>query len=146
MTTSLHITNHSNNTVKATVFVETKQGPQKLYQLPLDKYVIKDISIPKKRFRLSDADQIEYVRALGTKEGRMLLNRLKNGKTDGIINSFFGIFKQKPTIKELMKVKLVGRNHIEGVTIGLTKKEIWDALVEEGLVTTANKPVKIIVN
>lgn len=110
------------------------------------------IDLPKKRFSLNDNQQKIYARILESREGKYILNKLKNKKTDSIIDDYAKILQSElPPIDEhnkakkkyrsafnqflaeLIDVPIEGNNLFAYSSIGLTKKEIWDAFENAGL-------------
>lgn len=97
---------------------------------------------------LSKRQEKEFVRALGSPEGKKILRELKDSKTDEIINQFIdiqrkeiGIYDNKPGesklsnfLKEMMRTPLQGTGYIDFVTIGLSKRQIYEALKEHKLI------------
>lgn len=110
------------------------------------------INTPKKRFSFTENQQKKYAEILESNEGKRILNELKNKKTDGIINDYARILQSElPIIKTESKTKLKyrsafsqfltdlintpieGNNLFSYNSIGLTKKEIWEAFENAGL-------------
>lgn len=97
---------------------------------------------------LSKKQEKEFVRALNSPEGKKILRELKDSKTDEIINQYIdiqqreiGVYDKKPGqsklsnfLKEMKKVPLQGSGYVDFVTIGLSKRQIYEALKEYGLI------------
>lgn len=116
------------------------------YTLP--KYDMSKITVSKPRFQLDDMDDDIYRAILATKEGTLVLDVLKNEKTDKIINehikrecgvgeSFVQIEGHHNGLDFLMSVTkepLTERNLLPHKAIGLRKEQIWNRFKESGLV------------
>jgi hypothetical protein len=100
-----------------------------------------EIPIPKPRFRLSGKQNYLYIKAISSDQGKEALHDMKNERVSQLINCFLDGYKAK--IKEgkllsfvngIIEHPLIGRNHINFATIGITKKEMFDYFIEKGII------------
>lgn len=108
-------------------------------------YDMKEIEIPR-NFQVPVENERNFVEALYTNQGRQLINRLKNQRVETLVNSFLSYYSKRincpKTGKHLLgdfvdgirREPLTGRNRMSFVTIGITKKQIFEALINEGLI------------
>lgn len=93
------------------------------------------------RFRLTYDQEKLFAEILHSNKGKEILSNLKNSKTNEIINSYLEDYRKKISrdksldgfITKVICEPLVGRNRVSLTTVGLTKREIWSAFVENGL-------------
>lgn len=96
----------------------------------------------KVKFDLSYEKENDFLRVLHSNEGYRIVRELKNSKANGIINTFLENYRSKigkgksleKFVDNVIKEPLKGENLVRFVTMGLTKKNIFDAFVKEGLI------------
>jgi hypothetical protein len=131
---------------KTAIFLTEVNGNQSFIKLPVfDMSTLKPIE----NKHSLDADQERsFKEALNTREGKQLLTQLRNEKANIKVNAFFLsldklVIKEKTTkranyFKNVFKIIIEEpMNHVVGInnlTIGLTKREIYKAFVNAGLI------------
>lgn len=108
------------------------------------------VQVPR-NFKLTTIQERQFKDILFSKKGKKILNELKNKKTEKIINAYIEseqvLIKSDP-IKErsghsqplkdfLESVKatpLVGKNCLRRVVVGVSRKEMWEEFIRQGLV------------
>lgn len=105
-------------------------------------YDMNEISIPKDRFQLTDKQNNQFEQILNSQYGQQILNRLKNAKTERLVNVFLSYYKKRikksskmeAFIEEIISEPLAGKNSLSFATVGITKEQIWNAFVENKLI------------
>lgn len=123
----------------------------------LEKWDMKLVNPIRTRPQLTPFQNNLLKEVMQSRQGHALLNKLKNGKGDTIINKFIkNIVDELPTtfkdhtekeqkiikcgstlknfLEAMIEEPLIGDNGIKNVSIGLTKFQIWDAFVANGLI------------
>ena len=153
-------------TVKTNKFGETNllmvEDSGRIEVTHFHKFDMKMVPLIPNRFMLTRAQNKLFIEALKTREGRELLQKLKNEKTNIIINEFLDGEKRKidsyhksmsepaqesremstathrprltTFIEKVISEPLTGRNFVNETTLGLSKKQIWDALISNGII------------
>lgn len=141
MQSSVSIAVLSDDLVQMTTIIDDKKvinvcdRPKKLWDMSI-------IPIERERFIMNPRQAAEFAEALESNEGRAVLNLLKNGGVESVINRFLdGMYnKMNPKsklgrfIKEVMDQPLLGKNLLNPGAIGITRKEIFEKFVQVGLI------------
>lgn len=148
MTQAANISVTSGDKLEITKFTE---GFKKFVEL-IERWDMRYIqSSPRKIWSLTKKQQAQFEGALRTFRGARLQNDLLNKKTDKILNEFLELEKAsikpdkykelqgdrqklKEFVKQVQETPLAGINRVKPKIVGLTKKEMWEAMVKEGIV------------
>lgn len=140
MNTSISVAILSDNLIQITTIIDDNKVINQCDRINT-MWDMSEIPIPKSRFRLSAKQNYAFVRALFSGAGREALHDMKNDRANKLINRFLEGYKKG--VKEghlfsfvngIIERPLIGRNHIEFSTIGITKKEMFDYFVEKGII------------
>lgn len=140
MNTSVSVTVLSENLIQITTTVDDEIVINQCDRI--DKvWDMSEITVPKPRFRLSARQHHLFEKAISSDSGIEALHDMKNEKANQLINSFLEGYKRG--VKEgyllcfvngVIEHPLIGRNHVNFATIGLTKKEMFDYFVEKEII------------
>lgn len=131
--------------VSVNLYREHRRERKQIYKSYLKIWDMSRINIPRV-FKLTPEQNTKFVDALYTRKGKKVLNDLKNGKADRIINDFMsqqgklwkltaGEVEPPDNFVELIKNEpLVGKNHAPRTEVGVSKQEMWEAFVKAGLI------------
>lgn len=108
----------------------------------LEKWDMRLINPLKNRHELSREQTALLMDVLRTPQGMKLLNKLKNERSNSIINEFLGDIKNqvKPNsnlqtfFEGMIQQPLIGNNQTKNVSIGITKIDLWNACLKEELI------------
>lgn len=139
-TASIHTFNSGKQVL--TIFHTDESIPRKHF---FPRFDLSDLTPIPNEFYVSYKQERQFIRALKSIEGQAILNKLKNDKSNVIINNFVENVKKDIPKKEgrsklieffdeIIKEPLQGTNKLRGTSIGLTKIEIYNAFVTAGLI------------
>lgn len=129
---------HTTTVINDKIFIKKRERVSTVWDMS-------KIDVPKQRFRLSPKQHFLYTIALFSDAGKEVIQRMKNERGNHIINSFLHVCKegipQKPKnsllnfVEEIIDEPLVGDNQLRTISIGITKKEIFEEFVKQGIIT-----------
>lgn len=141
MNSSVSIRCHRDGNIQMTTIIDDKKI---VHEKLITTWDMNEIRIPKERFRLSSDCHKLFVQAINSDRGRDILQKLKNRKTEQLINRFLegyrkGLGKRSSCalvkfVDEVIKQPLVGSNQLSTTTVGLSIREIFMEFVTEGLI------------
>jgi hypothetical protein len=142
MNSSISIAHHYDGSITITRIIDDEKTVHERLPKTRKKWDMSEIFLPLKRFKLDIKENVAFTKALYSSEGRKILQRMKNEATNKIINQFLtGYSKRLPDGKllksfteEIIKEPLVGVNMLSNISIGVTKKQIFDEFVKSGLI------------
>lgn len=102
-------------------------------------------------FSLSPQQNELFSKAIRSRRGMKILDDLKNRKLDVIINEFLEVCqkrvfthekagygnhwsKVRELLEQIKKETLDGKNGLQNYSMGLSKKQIWNAFLQKGLI------------
>lgn len=142
MNSSVSIYHCHNGDILVTTIVDDSKVIKEKLSNPPPKWDMSTIPVPIGRFTLGLKQNISFTKALFSKEGKSILQRMKTENAESIIHTFLLGYKKKMPINrsltnfvdQILNEPLKGVILIKNQILGITKKQMYEEFVKQGII------------